>query len=52
VIGDRVNDAVNELKALGFKVEVPNYNSKGHVFEQSPKAGETIPKGSTITLIL
>ena len=52
VIGDRVNDAVNELKDLGFKVEVPNYNSKGHVFDQSPAADEMIPKGSTITLIL
>jgi serine/threonine-protein kinase len=52
VIGDRVNDAVDELKGLGFKVEVPNYNSRGHVFDQSPAAGEKIPKGSTITLIL
>ncbi|MDQ1535246.1 MAG: eukaryotic-like serine/threonine-protein kinase, partial [Actinomycetota bacterium] len=52
VRGERVNDAINRLKQLGFKTDVPNYNSKGHVFEQSPAPGKMIPKGSTITLIL
>ena len=51
-IGQKVGDATKALEALGFKVVVPNYNPKGHVFEQSPKAGKMIPKGSTITLIL
>ena len=31
---------------LGFVVDVPNYNPKGHVFEQSPQPDEMIPKGS------
>ena len=52
VRGDKVNDAIKELNRLGFHAAVPNYNSKGHVFEQSPKPGRMIPKGSTITLLL
>ena len=49
---DKVNDAVNELRGLGFKVTVPDYNSRGHVFTQSPRPGSIVRKGSTITLIL
>ena len=52
VTGRKVNDAINKLKALGFKTAVPNYNSKGHVFEQSPAPNRMVPKGSVITLIL
>ena len=48
----KVNDAINELRDLGFKVTVPNYNPKGHVFEQSPAPGRTVKKGSEITLFL
>jgi serine/threonine-protein kinase len=52
VIGKRVADATKQLKDLGFVVVVPNYNPKGHVFEQSPAPRTKIKKGSTVTLIL
>ncbi len=43
--------ALAELKGLGFKVVSPNYSPNGHVFDQTPKHGQKVPKGSTITLI-
>jgi len=43
--------ATQRLKSLGFKVASPNYNAKGHVFDQTPEHGKMVPKGSTITLI-
>ncbi|HEY5012194.1 MAG TPA: PASTA domain-containing protein, partial [Acidimicrobiia bacterium] len=52
VRGMKVGDATRKLQDLGFKVAVPNYNPKGHVFDQSPSPGQKIPKGSTVTLIL
>jgi eukaryotic-like serine/threonine-protein kinase len=52
VRGFRIADALKKLKDLGFNPSVPNYNPKGHVFDQTPKAGQMIPKGSTVTLIL
>jgi serine/threonine-protein kinase len=50
--GLKVTDAMKKLTDLGFKVSVPSFNPKGHVFDQSPAAGKMIPKGSTVTLIL
>jgi hypothetical protein len=44
-------DAANLLKGLGFRVVSPNYNRKGHVFDQNPEHGKMLPQGSTITLI-
>ena len=52
VRGLRVADAIKTLQDLFFQVIVPNYNSKGHVFDQSPAGGKSIPKGSTVTLTL
>jgi beta-lactam-binding protein with PASTA domain len=52
VVDMKVNDAITKLRDLGFKVTVPNYNPKGHVFAQSPAGGEIIKKGSEITLFL
>jgi eukaryotic-like serine/threonine-protein kinase len=43
--------AAKRLEGLGFKVSSPNYNAKGHVFDQSPEHGKQLPKGSTIILI-
>jgi eukaryotic-like serine/threonine-protein kinase len=51
VRGFRAADAVKRLHDLGFNVASPNYNQKGHVFDQSPAGGTSIPKGSTVTLI-
>jgi serine/threonine-protein kinase len=51
VRGFRAADAVKRLHDLGFSVASPNYNQKGHVFDQSPAGGTQAPKGSTITLI-
>jgi eukaryotic-like serine/threonine-protein kinase len=52
VRGFRVADATKTLQDLGFKVSIPNYNPRGHVFDESPAPGKKIPKGSTVTLIL
>ena len=52
VVGKRVADESKMLTDAGFKVSIPNYNPKGHVFEQRPAADTKIPKGSTVTLIL
>jgi eukaryotic-like serine/threonine-protein kinase len=43
--------AAAELKGLGFRVVSPNYNRKGHVFDQNPEHGKLLAQGSTITLI-
>jgi serine/threonine-protein kinase len=52
VVDMKVNDAIAKLRALGFKVTVPNYNARGHVFAQSPAGGSIKKKGSEITLFL
>jgi serine/threonine-protein kinase len=43
--------ATRRLEGLGFRVLSPNYNARGHVFDQSPEGGVEIPKGSAIILI-
>jgi serine/threonine-protein kinase len=55
LIASGVEDATQELEALGFEVEVENaseYIGLGYVFRVDPGAGELAPKGSTITLYL
>lgn len=50
-----VQSAVDELEALGFKVDIvrgSSYIGLEFVFSSDPSAGEMIPKGSTITLNL
>ncbi|MFI6010383.1 Stk1 family PASTA domain-containing Ser/Thr kinase [Streptomyces sp. NPDC051243] len=55
VVGDSVDDAKAELEAAGFQVD----EDRGllglfgdTVKKQSPKAGQTAPKGSTITITI
>jgi eukaryotic-like serine/threonine-protein kinase len=53
VTGQQIDAAVSQLQQLGFKV-IPRYVDDSHpvntVIEQSPKAGESAGKGSTISL--
>ena len=51
VVGLKAGDATRLLQDAGFKVDSPNYNGKGHVFAQAPRAGTKVPKGSTVTII-
>ncbi|MFC6285578.1 Stk1 family PASTA domain-containing Ser/Thr kinase [Nocardioides sp. GCM10027113] len=53
--GSGVDAARQRLEDLGFDVKVErsdNYFGLGYVFSHSPKAGEMVPRGSTITLYL
>ena len=47
---------VNQLKSLGITVVIENGNSnkvaEGQVYDMDPKAGETVEKGSTVTLYI
>ena len=50
-----VDAAVELLEGLGFEVETEqadSYLGLGFVFSSDPDAGESVPKGSTITLFL
>ncbi len=50
-----VQAATDLLEGLGFRVETEesdSYLGLGYVFSSDPDAGEQVPKGSTITLIL
>ncbi len=57
VIGDTLNGATNSLAAAGFKVAsvaktVSQQNQDGIVLSQSPGAGTTLNKGSTVTVVV
>lgn len=47
---------VNQLKSLGITVVIENGNSnkvaEGQVYDMDPEAGETVEKGSTVTLYI
>ena len=54
VRGFGVDAATERLEDLGFDVEVDSSfpDPLGFVFGTNPRAGEEVPKGSTITLIV
>ena len=57
VVGDTVPAATNALKAAGFKVaqttQTVNHMSRnGIVISQSPKATNSAPKNSTVTIVV
>jgi beta-lactam-binding protein with PASTA domain len=53
VVGDRVGPAVRALRAQGLTVQTASVTSTrapGHVLAQSPGAGASVAKGSTVTI--
>lgn len=54
--GDTYEDAYSTLTAAGFLIKrAESYSSgveRGRVISQNPRPGETVPKGSTITVIV
>ncbi len=55
VIGSGLDDAVDELEAAGFEVDIEKsdeYIGLRYVLGQDPGGGEVAPKGSTITIYL
>ena len=53
VIGKKAEDAKRELEALGFRVDVRGeFDGGREVRDQSPRAGELRPSGSTVRLVL
>lgn len=55
VVAQGVDSAKADLESRGFKVNIEesdNYLGLGFVFSQDPGSGQSIPKGSTITLYL
>jgi serine/threonine-protein kinase len=57
VTGDTADAAANTLTAAGFKVtrktkNVTQQNRDGIVVSESPKAGSTAKKGSTVTIVI
>ena len=56
VVEQTYEDAYATLKDAGFKIKrAESYSSgveKGRVISQNPRAGETVPKGSEITVIV
>jgi eukaryotic-like serine/threonine-protein kinase len=53
VIGKKAEDAKRELESLGFKVAVRGeFDGSREVRDQTPKAGELRPSGSTVRLVL
>lgn len=49
VAGLGLKDALYAIESSGLRCE---YSGTGHVTSQSPKAGETMTKGATVTLVL
>lgn len=55
LIASGVDAARSKLEAAGFEVDVENaieYLGLGFVFRVSPGSGDTVPKGSTVTLYI
>jgi eukaryotic-like serine/threonine-protein kinase len=57
VIRQREGSARNELEDLGFEVDsqdvpIGNQNLDGRVIAQSPRAGNTVPEGSTVQIFI
>ncbi|RBY88432.1 Stk1 family PASTA domain-containing Ser/Thr kinase [Blastococcus sp. TF02A-26] len=52
VVGDDVDDATEELEALGLRVEVQTFIAGSTVRRQSPGAGDVVRWGDTIYLLV
>jgi penicillin-binding protein 1A len=57
VVGEKQKQAVSDIEAAGFKVQiiyqsVPDKSQAGIVLAQSPKGGARRPAGSTVTIIV
>ena len=52
LIDERRKAAVNELERLGLKAQIDDgeFTRLNRVFDQSPAAGEMVPRGSTVVL--
>jgi serine/threonine-protein kinase len=52
VIGQELDDAANALRDEGFEVRVPEgAEDKDTITGTSPEVGQTVPEGSTVTLL-
>jgi beta-lactam-binding protein with PASTA domain/predicted Ser/Thr protein kinase len=56
VVGEREQDAINQLEDAGFRVQTETEFSetvqRGRVLEQDPEAGERVEEGSPVTIIV
>jgi serine/threonine-protein kinase len=56
VVGEREEDATNQLEDAGFRVqtetEFSETEQRGRVLEQDPEAGERVEEGSPVTIIV
>ncbi|CCH88917.1 Two-component serine/threonine-protein kinase PK-1 [Modestobacter italicus] len=52
VVGKSEKDATAALKAVGLKASSTSFIAGDRVFQQSPKAGETVDQGSTVRILI
>jgi beta-lactam-binding protein with PASTA domain len=52
VRGQNADDATQTLQGLGLKVETTTFITGDRVYQMSPRAGQVVDVGSTVTLAL
>ena len=52
VTGMSENDATAKLTSVGLKASSTSFIAGNRVFQQSPKAGETVDQGSTVRILI
>jgi serine/threonine-protein kinase len=52
VRGMSEDEATAALKAVGLKADSTSFIAGDRVFQQSPKAGETVDQGSTVRILI